>query len=139
MFFIRIKRYKVKVNIQKGLFFLVCLGFFSSNLSCNNSSKPSQRTSPQPTPSNPTPSQPENPTSSENIPPNLNEFCNWGFAGPQKFECRGKTYTYGSVACKSGFYQNVFCESKYSTHGYTCQEDESPDTIACYNILKSIN
>ena len=72
-----------------------------------------------------------------NILSTFRDRSNWGIAGTQQFKCRGGNYIYGSAACNSGFYLNVFCESKYSTHGYTCQQDTSPDTIACYDIFKS--
>ena len=69
-------------------------------------------------------------------PANANDFCNWGFAGPKQFQCRGKKYLYGSVACSSGIYSSVFCESKYHNSGRDCSADNSPDTIACYKQMQ---
>ena len=62
-------------------------------------------------------------------------LCNWGTAGPQRFQCRGKTYVYGIISCSSGFTEDVFCEEQYSYSGQACKADTSPDTVACHSLL----
>ena len=71
-------------------------------------------------------------------PASSNEFCNWGFAGPKYFKYRGKTYVYGSVACASGIYSDIFCEERYSKSGQNCVADNSPDTIACHQQMQRL-
>jgi hypothetical protein len=62
-----------------------------------------------------------------------NEFCNWGIAGPKVITCNGQKYVYGTAACPSGIYSNIFCKEAFSYSGKACSDDNSPETIQCYN------
>ena len=121
--------------IQK-LVILICATGVLLTISCNKPSPP--KTPPNTTiiPTSSTPIIIQPPTNTGNQQPNLSEYCNWGFAPPEKFECNGKTYVYGSAACASGFYENIFCEEQYASHGYTCQQDNSSYTIICFALFK---
>ncbi len=63
------------------------------------------------------------------------DFCNWGFVGPKRHKCNGETYYYGTAACSSGFYQNIFCHERFNQDGRACGDDNSPDTVECYNSM----
>ena len=60
------------------------------------------------------------------------EFCNWGVVPPRPFVCNGKNYLYGTAACTSGTYRNIFCKEALGNDGAACAGDNDPDTIACY-------
>jgi hypothetical protein len=66
------------------------------------------------------------------------EFCDWGFVGPKIYRCDDQNYYYGTAACRTGFYSNIFCNSKYSQDGKACADDDSPETIKCYNRMNKI-
>jgi hypothetical protein len=61
------------------------------------------------------------------------EWCNWGFAGPQVITCNGQKFVYGSAFCPSGMYRNIFCKEELSENGKGCSEDNSDITTSCYN------
>jgi hypothetical protein len=61
------------------------------------------------------------------------EFCSWGYNGSQTIRCNGKEYCYGTAACASGIYSNVFCRIENCQQGKSCQDDNNPDTISCYD------
>ncbi len=63
------------------------------------------------------------------------EFCNWGFAGPQVYRCNGETYYHGTAACNSGIYRDIFCHERFNQNGRACSDDNSRETIDCYNRL----
>ena len=121
----------------KKLVILTCATGVLFAVSCNKPSPP--KTPPSSTTTTSTTGAPTSPTPVIVQPPkniNLSEYCNWGFAPPEKFECNGKLYVYGSAACVSGFYENIFCEEQYASHGYTCQQDNSAYTIICFALFK---
>lgn len=63
------------------------------------------------------------------------EFCNWGYVGPKIHKCNRETYYYGTAACDSGFYQNIYCHERFNQDGRACADDNSPETIECYNRM----
>ena len=65
--------------------------------------------------------------------PGNNEWCNWGFAGPQVITCNGQRFVFGTAACPSGMYSNIFCKEELSESGKACSDDNSDITIRCYN------
>ena len=65
--------------------------------------------------------------------PKNNEWCNWGFAGPQMITCSGQKFVYGTAACPSGIYSNIFCKEALIDSGKECSNDNSDITIRCYN------
>jgi hypothetical protein len=63
------------------------------------------------------------------------EFCNWGFVGPKIISCKGEKYYFGTAACDSGIYRNLFCHEKFNQSGKECSDDVLPETIRCYNQM----
>lgn len=63
------------------------------------------------------------------------EFCNWGYAGPKIFRCNGENYYSGTAACNSGLYRNIFCHERFNQSGKECSDDNSPETMECYNRM----
>ncbi len=60
--------------------------------------------------------------------------CNWGFVGPRRVQCRGKTYIYSpSVICSSKIYDQIFCEARFIYNINLCKGDNQPDTINCFH------
>lgn len=63
---------------------------------------------------------------------NQGEHCKWGFGGPKRFQCDGKTYVHGFIRCASGSTDDLFCEARYANSISACQNDESLETIDCH-------
>ena len=64
------------------------------------------------------------------------EFCDWGYAGAKHYVCKGEAYVYGSAACPSRYYEKIFCPEKLSGDAQRCADDNSKQTVECYNLMR---